>query len=250
MQNSTGRVRPKGEMFYVQMAVVCLAVALLGFAPTFWLPLARGQFHANPVVYLHGSVFFSWGVFYIWQAWLAETNRLQRHRAVGLAGVSLATLMVVLGVLVSLNSTHLAAGAGQLDAALAFSFIPLSSIAFFAVFFVAAIVNARRREWHKRLILVAAVSLLGAAVARWGIVFFAPPGPPGPPPPFVDVPPSVVADLLLVVAMIRDKRVTGRVHPAYTIGLVSNLALKAIEAPFAATALWHGWAAAIYSLAA
>lgn len=240
--------RPKGEIFYVQMAVACLVVAVLGFLPTFWLPVAQGQFHAQPVVYVHGLVFTAWCVFFIWQAWLAETNRLQHHRAVGLAGVSLATLMVMLGVLISLNFMKVADAGGQLDAALAFSFIPLSSIAYFAAFFTAAIAMRRRREWHKRLMLVTAISILSAAIARWGIVLFPPPGPPAPPPPFVDVPPSVVAALLIAVAMLRDRRVIGRVHPAYTIGIVSYLALKAIEAPFAETAVWHAVAMGIYRL--
>ena len=54
--------------------------------------------------------------------------------------------------------------------------------------------------------LLAAVSILDAAIARWFLTFLAPPGPPGPPPVPVTIPPAFVAYLLLVVAIVRDWR--------------------------------------------
>ena len=46
--------------FYTWMATACVAVAFLGFIPTYFQPLAAGAFKANPVVHLHGLVFFAW----------------------------------------------------------------------------------------------------------------------------------------------------------------------------------------------
>jgi len=56
-----------------------------------------------------------------------------------------------------------------------------------------AIANTRRPEIHKRLMLLAGISLLDAAVARWFLTFLAPPGPPGPPPVPVTIAPAIVA---------------------------------------------------------
>ena len=50
---------------------------------------------------------------------------------------------------------------------IAFAIVPLSGILFFAVVFTLAIANTRRPETHKRLMLLAGISLLDAAVARW-----------------------------------------------------------------------------------
>src|SRR3979490_2051060 len=46
--------------FYFYMALACTAVAFLGFAPTYWLPLAKRSFSASPVVHFHGLLFFAW----------------------------------------------------------------------------------------------------------------------------------------------------------------------------------------------
>ena len=52
------------EYFYVTMALACAGVALLGFAPTYWMPLAAGSFKANPIVHIHGLTFFAWTFFF------------------------------------------------------------------------------------------------------------------------------------------------------------------------------------------
>ena len=50
--------------FYFHMALACAAVAFLGFAPTYWVPLAHRTFSASPVVHFHGLLFFAWTVFF------------------------------------------------------------------------------------------------------------------------------------------------------------------------------------------
>ena len=119
----------------------------------------------------------------------------------------------------------------------------------FAVVFVLAIMNTRRAEIHKRLMLLAAVSILDAAIARWFLTFLAPPGPPGPPPVPVTIAPAVVASLLLVVAMVRDWRTEGRVHPVYIYGTLALLAVKVLNWPISETAAWHSFAGGILALA-
>src|SRR5262249_45757569 len=61
---SDHRVRAKAvapaQYFYFNMALACMAVAFLGFAPTYWLPLAHRTFSAPPVVHFHGVLFFTW----------------------------------------------------------------------------------------------------------------------------------------------------------------------------------------------
>jgi len=115
--------------------------------------------------------------------------------------------------------------------------------------FVLAIMNTRKPEIHKRLMLLAAVSILDAAIARWFLTFLAPPGPPGPPPVPVTIAPAMVASLLLVVAMVRDWRTEGRVHPVYIYGTLAMLAVKVLNWPVSETATWHSFAGGILALA-
>jgi hypothetical protein len=231
------------------MALACAAVAFLGFAPTYWLPLAKRSFSASPVVHFHGFLFFTWTLFFVLQSWLAASGRVERHRAMGIVGVSLATAMTIFGFLVSVHVMKHSAALGQTDAGLAFSIVPLSGIAFFAVVFSLAIANARYAETHKRLMLLAGISLLDAAVARWFLTFLAPSGPPGPPPVPVTIAPAFVAYMLLAAAMVFDWRTRGRVHPVYIYGGLALIAVKLLNWPISTTAAWHSIAGGILALA-
>ncbi|TPQ30035.1 hypothetical protein C2U70_27555 [Bradyrhizobium guangdongense] len=237
------------RQFYLHMALACAATAFLGFAPTYWLPLAHRTLAASPVIHFHGLLFFTWTLYFVFQTWLAASGRVANHRALGIAGVSIATAMTIFGFLASVHSMTHSAALGQAYAGVSFAIVPMSGIAFFAAVFILAIANTRRPEVHKRLLLLAAVSILDAAIARWFIVFLAPPGPPGPPPVPVTIAPAVVASLLLVVAMVRDKRVEGRVHPVYICGTLAMIAVKVLNWPISETAAWHWFAGGILAMA-
>jgi len=194
-------------------------------------------------------LFFTWTLYFVIQTWLAASGRVLNHRSLGIVGVSLATAMAIFGFLASVHVMQHSAALGQTEAGIAFSIVPMSGIAFFAVAFVLAIMNTRRPEIHKRLMLLAAVSILDAAIARWFLTFLAPPGPPGPPPVPVTIAPAVVASLLLVVAMVRDWRTEGRVHPVYIYGTLAMLAVKVLNWPVSETTAWHSFAGGILALA-
>src|SRR5512140_658951 len=197
-------VATPARYFYFHMALACTAVAFLGFAPTYWLPLASGSFSATPVIHFHGLLFFAWTLYFAFQTWLAASGRTAWHRTIGMIGVSLATAMTILGFLAAVNTMKRSAALGQADAGIAFAIVPLSVILFFAVVFTLAIANVRRPETHKRLMLLAGISILDAAVARWFLTFLAPAGAVGPPPVEVTIVPALTAYLLLVVAIVSD----------------------------------------------
>jgi hypothetical protein len=237
------------QYFYFNMALACMAVALIGFAPTYWLPLARGSFSASPVVHFHGLLFFAWTIYFAFQTWLAASGQTARHRSLGMIGVSLATAMTIFGFLVSVTVMKESAAIGQKDQGIAFSIVPLSGIAFFAIVVMLAIAANRRPEVHKRLMLLAGISLLDAAVARWFLTFLAPPGPAGPPPVPVTIVPAFVAYLLLVVAIVFDWRARGRPHPVYVYGGLALIAVKLMNWPISVTPAWHAFAGGILALA-
>jgi hypothetical protein len=152
---------PDAQYFYFYMALSCMAVAFLGFAPTYWLPVARGSFPSMPVIHFHGLLFFTWTIYYAFQTWLAASGRIARHRSMGMIGVSLATALTIFGFLAGVNAMKRSAAAGLTDAGIAFVIVPFSGILFFAVVFTLAIAFVRRPETHKRLMLLAGVMLIG-----------------------------------------------------------------------------------------
>jgi hypothetical protein len=246
-----GSQKAQPRWFYAWMAVICMAVAVLGFLPTYFVPLAQGQFVAPPVIHFHGLIFFGWTVLFASQAWLVASGRTVAHRTWGMLGIAWATAMVFIVFAAVISRIGLLTAAGHRDSMLAFSWIQIGGILLFGTFFVLAIVNIRKPEVHKRLMLVGTISLLQAPVARWFVVLLAPPVPPGglalPPPLPLTIPPGIVADLLLIAAIIHDWRTRGRPHPVYLIGGAAVLAFQLTAPLIGGSATWRSMAAWIGS---
>jgi hypothetical protein len=242
-------VRAESRNFYVWMAGSFLIVAFGGFIPTYWAKVATGSFHAEPIIHIHGALLFTWICFYFVQTLLVAKGRILDHRAWGLAGIALFTAMMC-SILVgeeAVLARNQALGFG--DAALRFSAVTLTAWPVMAVIFTLAIVKIRKPETHKRLMTLLMIGIMTPAIARVFVTLFAPPGAAGPPPPLVALPASLVADLFLVVAIVRDWRVLGRPHPVYVYGGIATLAQELLTAPIASTAAWMQIAKAFASLA-
>lgn len=230
---------------YVRIAWVCAAVAILGFVPSYWLPAATGSFAGSPVLHLHGLLFTAWTLLFVAQARLAAAGRYERHRLLGYAGISVATGMLLLGVMVTVQAIRSASLAGFEQRAREFSIVPITIILFFAGTVAAAIANVRRPDVHMRLMVVASVSLLTPAVARLVFFAFAPEGAPRPgmggePPPVpFSLLPSFLGNLVLAAAMVHDWRTRGRPHRVYVIAGAALVAVEVLRVPLSGTAAWH-----------
>lgn len=243
----TGASREASRWFYAWMAATCMLIAFVGFAPTYFLPMAQGQFVAPPIIHIHGLIFFGWTVLFCVQTWLVASGRTLAHREWGMLGVAWASAMVFVVFATVVHRIGLLTEAGYRNEQLSFSWIQVSGMLFFGTVFTLAIVNVKRPETHKRLMLLGTISLLQAAVARWFVVFLAPPAPAGqvapPPPLFVALPPGLVADLLLVVAIVHDWRTRGKPHPVYIYGGIALLAVQLTVPLIGSTEAWRGVAA-------
>ncbi|MEO7602130.1 MAG: hypothetical protein ABIS39_02540, partial [Sphingomicrobium sp.] len=127
MASSAKPVRTATQLFYVYMGMAFVVIALGGFAPTFWRPLASGTFTADPVIHLHGALYSAWTLFFLWQAALIASGRRRDHRTWGMAGISLATAMVFSGVIAAINSMNLADAVDLGDAGRRFSIVSLTA---------------------------------------------------------------------------------------------------------------------------
>lgn len=235
--------------FYVWMAGVFVLVAFGGFTPTFWARLAAGTFHAPPIVYIHGALLFTWTCFFFAQTALVDSGRTFNHRSWGLAGIALFSVLLcsILVTEVTVLARSQAAGFGEAERR--FSAVTLLAWPLMATLFALAIINIKKPEVHKRFMMVLMIAMMTPAIARVFLTLFAPPGAAGPPPPFVSVPPSLVADLLLLVAIIRDWRTCGRPHPVYVFGGLALVAQQALVVPISGTAAWMSVAHAFQNLA-
>jgi hypothetical protein len=233
-----------GRYIYVWMAAACAAVAFGGFAGTYWLQLPAGTFIGHPIVHVHALVFSAWLVLLLSQTWLAANGRLQHHRAWGVAGVSLATAMIFVGMAAMLDSLKFELAEGYGLKAREFMVLPFSALLLFGALFAAAVINVKRPEWHKRLMLVATVGIIQAAMAR---VFFllingggpgARPGLGPPLPVAISIAPGAVVDLIILAGIVYDWRTRGRPHPAYLWAGGATVVVQLIRVPLSHSAVW------------
>jgi hypothetical protein len=236
--------RAHNRFFYVWMASAFIIIAFGGFAETYWLQVPAGTFVGAPIVHLHALIFSLWPLLFLTQTLFAATGRMQYHRGLGIAGVSLATAMVFVGLAAAVNTLSVGLAAGYGDKSRAFLLVPVTAITTFAGFFVAALSNIARPDWHKRFMLVATAALLQAAIARVFFVLITGGGPglrPGlgePPTVKLALGAGLIASALLLPGMVVDWRTRGRPHPAYLIGFGLSVLVVLARWPLSATPAW------------
>lgn len=207
--------------FFLYMAFGFLAIAVIGFSTTFFIPLARGTFRAPPIIHIHGALLFAWLLFFILQASLIHKRRILTHRQLGLMGAALCVAIVVSGVLVGLYATRRDLAAGGDDLVLGQFVNILIEMVLFGSLVAAAIALRRDGESHKRLLLLATISALAPAWLRFRHLF------PAVPNPFVTF--SLLADSLLLLAIARDWLAIKRIHPVYLWAGGAMVVVHAIE---------------------
>src|SRR5712664_1563676 len=154
------------HLFFSTLAWFILATVFVGFARTYYL---AGVFHAplpSLIIHLHGAAFSCWILLLVTQTSLVAAGRVDVHRRLGIAGFLLACLMVILGVLAATDSLVREAGPAGRDPKF-FYIIPLTDMLIFATLVFFAFRARSNPPAYKRLILVATVALMIAAIARW-----------------------------------------------------------------------------------
>ena len=73
--------RALGDRFYARMAAACFAIGVIGFAPTYWLPLLGGTLNVAPLAHVHAVFFYGWLLLFVRQSSLAAAGQYVRHRA-------------------------------------------------------------------------------------------------------------------------------------------------------------------------
>lgn len=162
--NPTGRIR----WFFFTIAFLAVVIVAVGFAPSFYAPgilvpdlVAAGKTNYPPYLVLHGIVLTLWFLLLLTQTCLIAKDRTELHMKLGIAGVILATVLVPLSLYVvtrSVSRTHLGA-------------LPVIGdyfiLVLFAILVTLAIRNRSKSDVHKRLMLIASISITAPAIARW-----------------------------------------------------------------------------------
>jgi hypothetical protein len=228
------------RLFYGGMAIAMGLTVFVGFSATYYLRFLDGgpkaTFSGKPLttlVQLHAALFTAWVLLFITQTALVATRRVAVHRRLGVAGGVLAAAMVVVGTLTAIASAARGSAPPDVDP-LAFLAIPLFDMVLFSGFVLTALLKRRDRETHKRLMLLAYVSIIVAAVARIPAVL-----PLGPLAFFGG------AFLFIVAAVIYDYVSRGRIHRVYLWGGALFVASVPVRLFLSGTGAWRWLAEAL-----
>jgi hypothetical protein len=194
--------------FNAWMALVALVTVITAFGPSIVNASTRLA-PLTPLVIVHSICFGSWLLLFLVQVILIGTRQIPVHRRLGIAGASLAALMVLVGVLASIQmarrgfdlSGDLGGVTANIPLLLAFQF---GDLGVFAILVAAGLAFRNRPDIHKRLMLLATVSpytLMGAPLAHltghW---------------PQLQVVGAIASLLLLFSSAIHDRVSSGRIH--------------------------------------
>ena len=184
------RVATGDEGFFLGTAAVMVIVVIGGFL-NLWLQGVT-SFAAPWPVHLHAVVFMGWVGFFTLQVILATRGSQALHRRLG--WIALAYVPAILA-----------------SRRWRFRLEPLMALVGFVALTGAAVALRRRTDWHRRLMMCGMAALLVTPVNRWMPVpvLFA----------VMSLASSLVILLFPLAGMVRDKRRSGRVHPAWAWGL-------------------------------
>jgi len=203
---------------FFKTCITAMAVVLVG-GFVVQLLAGRSSFNAPLIVHAHAVLFMGWVAITVSQVWLATNGAKNLHRTLGMLAVVWACALLISGTLVSLNAVQ--------TQRVPFFFQPqhflLSDMAIligFLILFGAAVALRHKPDWHARLQVSAFVMLMGPGLGRLLPMPFLPP--------YAFEIASLVPLIVPVIGIARDKRVHGRLHPAWLTSIVLMTALLVI----------------------
>jgi hypothetical protein len=225
------RVRPGrrfDHFFFSGMSLLILATVFIGFSRTYYL---AGMIQAplpSPIIHIHGAAFSLWVLLLVAQTSLVSAGKVGVHRRLGIAGFLLAGCMVILGIGASTNSLARGFAPPGLDP-VTFYVVPISDMLIFSILIFFAFRNRLDSPAHKRLILIATVALLIAAIARWpfALVHLRP------------IPAMMFSYIFLILLAGYDWWSMGRLHRVTLWGCGFLIVVQQARVPFGQTAAWH-----------
>lgn len=222
--------------FFTGIAAALVAVTFLGFARTYYLSSFTGAPSLAPLVHVHGVVFTAWMLLFLAQTALIAAKQPGLHRQMGFAAVGLAVAVFVLGVAVAIEGGRLGSGPPGRNQPV-FLIFPLANIVAFAAFAILGTLRRRRSDHHKRLMLLATMSLAVTPLARIAVLV----GWPVPPP----VGGMILSDLFLAALAWFDWKRNGKLHPVTAWGGGALLLSQPLRVAIGNSDWWQAFARAL-----
>jgi hypothetical protein len=152
----------------IAAAVAFPLIVLIGYFKSYYgsALFADAPRIANSLVHVHGVVMSVWVLYFVAQIALIRTKNVKLHMTMGLAGVALAAVVIVTGMMTAYDAQLVRGAAPPGENPHSFFLLPVSDMSIFVVLFAAAIYYRKRPVEHKSLMLLTAVNFMPAALFR------------------------------------------------------------------------------------
>lgn len=160
-----------GRRLFLWAALTCALIAVIGFARSYYLKWLFGTPPLPVLLHVHGAIMSLWCLLFGAQTYLVATQRVRLHRRFGILGAALAILVVVVGAYATVEATAREVREHVIHQ---FHFLfgfNLVNLLVFAILVATALALRRRADFHKRLMLLATVTMLAPAIARIVLLF-------------------------------------------------------------------------------
>ena len=232
---SSAAPRTFDRRFFALTAIAFTLVVLAGFARTYYLkPYFGGPPLPSLLVHLHGLLMTGWVALFATQVWLISSRQVRIHQRLGYAGVGLAALIVITGLVTAMRAGKYGSPSMPPDIpSQAFMAIPLFDLLLFSMLFGGAVYYRKRPAAHKSLMLLTAINFLPPAIARIPIAALQHLGPLW----FFGFP-----TVLVLVCLVIDWRRRGQINPVFLTGSLLLIASYPIRMVLMGSAAWMQFA--------
>jgi hypothetical protein len=226
------RVNPRADrVFFSTMVLLLWVTVLFGFAKTYFFAGMVVAPLPNKLIHIHGAIMTLWMVVLFIQTALISARKVKWHMTFGLFGFALAVAMVIIGPIAATDALRRGAAPLGLDAK-TFYIIPITAIFLFGVLAFFAYSMRRQPAAHKRLILIATIALMNAAVGRWPVALLQAN------PKLQDLVPFA----FLLAIMVFDLATQRKVLKSTLFGSLFVIVVHLTRVPIGFTPAWHAFA--------
>jgi hypothetical protein len=223
----TARLRDR--RFYLFVTVLTAAIVFAGFARTFFLNAFFAKLHLPSLFILHGIVFSCWLVILVTQSALVSAKQIRIHQKLGYASIAIVVSMFSLGWIMSVQAAQRGFTPPGGPPPLSFLAFQILGLVLFTALVSAGFLLRNRPETHKRLMIVATVTILTPALARVFLLFNTN---------LIIFKALGVQLAILLVCVAYDFFARKRVHSAYIWGTVAFVAFIPLAILGGSTGVW------------
>lgn len=218
---------------YVAITIAAILLVVIGFARTFYL---KPLFETPPIsnlLWLHGVIMTLWLVLFVVQIRLIATGRRSLHQQTGKIGAVLFVLILAVGTAAAIASARQPVSPVPGVTPIMFLAVPMVTLLVFALLVAIVLWKRRQSDVHKRLMLLATLSITTPGIARIPLGFIQHGGLPV----FFGI--TIVIVLFCVIF---DTVMHKRLHPAFGWGAALIVVAVPLRIALAGTLAWKQFA--------